>query len=104
MQPTGFKSKRYPNKVCKLKKALYGLKQSPRVWDNTFATFMKDLGFHPIDADYSVFTDPRTVTIVALYVDGVLITGPNGADIQRVKDAVRCKLTVMLTQIAGCNG
>ena len=30
-QPTGFKSKKHPNKVCKLKKALYGLKQSPRV-------------------------------------------------------------------------
>ena len=91
MQPTGFKSKKYPNKVCKLKKALYGLKQSPRVWYNTFASFMKELGFHPIDADYSVFIDPRTGTIVALYVDDVLITGPNRADIQRVKDALNGK-------------
>ena len=76
-QPTGFRSKRYPNKVYKLKKALYDLKQSPRVWYNTFSTFMKDQGLVLIDADYSVFRDPRTGTIVALYMDDVLVTGPN---------------------------
>ena len=81
MQPTGFESELYPDKVCRLNKALYGLKQSPRVWYNTFANFMKELGLFPIDADYSVFADPRTNTIVALYVDDVLVTGPNRADI-----------------------
>lgn len=90
-QPTGFKSQKHPNKVCKLNKALYGLKQSPRVWYNTFADFMKEQGFTPIDADYSVFTDPQTGTIIALYVDDVLVTGPNRADIQRIKDALNAK-------------
>ena len=42
---------------------------------------MKKLGLFLIDADYSVFIDSRTNIIVALYVDDVLITKPNRADI-----------------------
>lgn len=99
-QPTGFKSQKHPNKVCKLNKALYGLKQSPRVWYNTFADFMKEQGFTPIDADYSVFTDPQTGTIIALYVDDVLVTGPNRADIQRIKDALNAKFH--MTDLGPC--
>lgn len=91
IQPTGFKSKRYPNKVCRLKKTLYGLKQSPRVWYQTFANFMRELGLFPIDADYSVFIDPRTDIIIALYVNDVLITSPNRDNIQRTKKALNAK-------------
>ena len=82
-QPTGFESggKR---KVCKLKKALYGLKQSPRVWYNTLAAFLAELGFKPIAADYSVFSDGTN--IVAIYVDDILLTGPDKKGIQRIKD------------------
>lgn len=90
-QPTGFASEKYPRRVCKLNKALYGLKQSPRVWYNTFADYMREIGLVPIDADYSVFTDPDTGTIVALYVDDVLVTGPSRPDIQRIKDALNAK-------------
>ena len=100
IQPTGFKSRQHPHKVCRLKKALYGLKQSPRVWYQTFANFMKELGLFPIDADYSVFTDPGTGTIVALYVDDVLVTGPNRADIQRIKDALNAKFH--MTNLGPC--
>ena len=100
MQPTGFKSKQHPNKVCKLNKALYGLKQSPRVWYNTFSDFIKEQRLHPIDTDYSVFTDNRTGTIVALYVDDALVTGPNRADIQRVKDALNARFR--MTDLGPC--
>ena len=100
IQPTGYKSKRYPGKVCRLKKALYGLKQSPRVWYQTFVNFMRELGLFPISADYSVFTDPRTGTIVALYVDDVLVTGPNRADILRIKKALSAKFH--MTDLGAC--
>ena len=43
------------DRVCKLNKALYGLKQSPRIWYNTLATFLKQLGFSPLAADLGVF-------------------------------------------------
>lgn len=74
--PQGY-NKGKEDKVCRLNKALYRLKQSPRVWYNTFASFIKTLGFEPLDADSSVFIDASSGTIVALYVDDLLITGPN---------------------------
>ena len=89
-QPIGFES---GNKVCKLKKALYGLKQSPRVWYNTLAAYLKELGFEPISADYLVFTDGTT--IIAIYVNDILIAGPDKRRIQRIKDQLyeRFKIT-----------
>ena len=82
-QPTGFET-RGKHKVCKLKKALYGLKQSPRVWYNTLVAYLKELGFEPILANYLVFTN--STTIIAIYVDDILITGPDKKRIQRIKD------------------
>lgn len=88
-QPDGFSKDR--TKVCKLNKALYGLKQSPRIWYQHFSEYMKELGLVPIESDESVFMDAKEGTIVALYVDDVLITGPNKAGIQRVKKALNSK-------------
>lgn len=94
-QVTGFVSEKYPKRICKLRKALYSLKQSSRVWYNTFSNFMAEQGLEPIDADYSVFFNPKTGTIVALYVDDVLVTGPSREEIQRIKKALseRFKMT-----------
>ena len=100
-QPTGFADGKHPQKVCKLKKALYGLKQSPRVWYNTFSDYMQETGLVPIDADFSVFRDPKTGTIVALYVDDVLLTGPFSEGIQRIKDALHAKFK--MTDMGACS-
>ena len=100
-QPTGFTSAKHPARVCKLNKALYGLKQSPRVWYNTFADYMQEIGLVPIDADFSVFTDPKSGTIVALYVDDVLVTGPSRTDIQRIKDALHAKFK--MSDLGACS-
>ena len=43
----------------------------------TFANFMDELGLEPVDADYSIFIYYETGTLVALYVDDVLVTGPS---------------------------
>ena len=88
-QPDGFNKD--SSKVCKLNKALYGLKQSPRIWYQHFADYIKELGLKPIDADDSVFMDKKEGTIVALYVDDVLITGRNKAAIQQIKTALNAK-------------
>lgn len=69
--------------MAKLRKALYGLKQSPRVWYNTLATFLASLDFKPLDADSSVFC--RDGTIIAIYVDDLLIAGASKPDIDKIK-------------------
>jgi hypothetical protein len=72
--------------TAKLNKALYGLKQSPRVWYNTLAAFLAEQGFRPLDADSSVFY--RENTIVAIYVDDLLITGSSIVSITTLKESL----------------
>ena len=96
-QPTGFEVGD-KSKVCKLKKALYGLKQSPRVWYNTLAAFLKELGFEPIAADYSVFTNGSC--IISVYVDDILLAGPDKKEIQAIKDKLRQRFE--MTDLGPC--
>jgi len=70
-------------KVCRLNKALYGLKQSPRIWYHTLATFLKELGFSPLSSDLGIFS--RGHVYVAVYVDDLLIAGPDKKEIQDIK-------------------
>lgn len=71
-------------RVCKLNKALYGLKQSPRIWYKTLSKFLHEAGFTPLDADHSVFV--KDSTYIAIYVDDLLLIGPDKVDIQQIKD------------------
>ncbi len=84
VQPTGFEQG--INQVCKLNKALYGLKQSPRVWFETLAKFLSSLGYVPLDAESNVFM--KDGTMVAIYVDDLILTGPNPAAISWLKNAL----------------
>ena len=92
-QPEGCTNIDHPDKVCLLLKALYGLKQAPRVWYQTIKEFLETLGYYPLDSDFSVFVGHGT--IVAVYVDDLLIAGPNKAVIQDLKAALsqRFKMT-----------
>ena len=82
-------------RVCCLKKALYGLKQSPRVWYNTLATFLKGLGYRALVEDYSVFIHDDNRVIVAIYVDDILIAGPNRSMINQLKKALSEKFKMV---------
>jgi hypothetical protein len=70
-------------RVCKLNKALYGLKQAPRIWYQTLATFLKDLGFHPLTSDVGVFA--KEDTYIAVHVDHLLVAGPSKEKNQKLK-------------------
>lgn len=76
-------------RYCKLNKALYGLKQAPRIWYRTLATFLKELDFVSLDADDGVFS--RGHYYIAVYVDDLLIIGPDPAEIQKIKEALKLK-------------
>jgi hypothetical protein len=80
-------------RVCLLKKALYGLKQSPRIWYQTLAAFLKEIGFTPLNSDLAVFC--KGSIFIAVYVDDLLIIGPDKGEIQKIKDALstRFKMT-----------
>ena len=73
--------------VCKLKKALYGLKQSPRAWFGKFSQTMLKLGYDQSDGDHTLFVKANTngkVAALLVYVDDIIITGDDEAEIQRL--------------------
>ena len=73
-------------RVCRLNKALYGLKQLPRIWYHTLATFLKEHGFSPLSSDLGIFSKGHVY--IAVYVDDLLIAGPDKKEIQEIKDAL----------------
>ena len=80
--PTGFEE---PNKVCKLNKALYSLKQVPRVWFKILTEFLESLGYYAILEDPSVYRNKEQGIYIAIYVDDLLIFGPNKSAIATLK-------------------
>ena len=65
------------NKVCKLAKSLYGLKQTSRQWFAKLADFLQQQGYIQPKNDYSLFRKSSGIhlTIVAVYVDDILVIG-----------------------------
>lgn len=76
-QQPGFINPNYPNHVYKLWKALYGLQQAPRAWYSRFSTFLIQQGFVICQTDTSLFVRhcARSITILLVYVDDILVTG-----------------------------
>ncbi|CAO2838095.1 unnamed protein product [Amaranthus hypochondriacus] len=76
-----------PNLVCKLRKSLYGLKQAPRQWFAKLTTALLAQGFVQSKLDYSLFTHKTSdsLTIVAIYVDDIIVTGNNDLLINHLK-------------------
>ena len=84
-QPPGFEEKNSRGRLaCKLNKALYGLKQAPREWYSTLKAYLISINYQRIDIDHSVFCH-QNGTLVAIYVDDLLIIGPKMLDIEALK-------------------
>lgn len=75
------------NPVCKLNKSLYGLKQASRVWYQKLSTTLKHMQFTQCKSDHSLFIrkSNTSITIILAYVDDLLITGNDLAEIKRTK-------------------
>ncbi|KAG7551025.1 Zinc finger CCHC-type [Arabidopsis thaliana x Arabidopsis arenosa] len=87
-QPPGFESREHPDHVCKLKKALYGLKQAPRAWYGKVAQFLQFCGYQASNSDPSLFFKKKggVHVVVLLYVDDMIITGNDDAEIARLQE------------------
>ena len=78
-QPQGFIDKTKPDHVCRLQKAVYGLKQAPRAWFTRLSHALISLGFTESVVDHSLFIFHRDAALIyfLVYVDDILITGPD---------------------------
>ncbi|RWR74934.1 Integrase, catalytic core [Cinnamomum micranthum f. kanehirae] len=103
-QPHGFISKEFPNHVCRLKKALYGLKQAPRAWYGKIAQYLEFCGFKSSNADSSLFVKKTssTFTMLLLYVDDMIITGDDDAEITSLQDALSLRFEMKSLGEASC--
>ena len=86
--PPGFETSQTKGKVLRLKKSLYGLKQSPRAWFDRFRRAMCNMGYKQCNGDHTVFYRHfgNNITILAVYVDDMIITGDDTLEIARLKE------------------
>jgi hypothetical protein len=86
--PPGFTNGQTIGKVCRLKKSLYGLKQSPRAWFDRFRRAVCGMGYTQCNGDHTVFYKHRGtfITIMAVYVDDIVITGDDVEEIKCLKE------------------
>ena len=91
-QPEGFEIHNKGSEcVCLLKKSLYGLKQSPRQWYKRFDTFVIESGFSRSSYDSCLYFKglrSKEAIYLLLYVDDILLAGPDFNEIQKVKEVL----------------
>jgi len=92
-QPPSYVDQTHPNLVCKLKKTLYGLKQTPRAWLDKIGRYLVTSGFQTSNADFSLYVKniDREIVIIVIYVDDLIITRDNDANIFDLKKLLKQK-------------
>eukprot|EP00253_Pinus_taeda_P024669 PITA_24669 len=89
-QPLGF-IQTNSNLVCRLKKSLYGLKQAPRAWYAKMDSVILDTSFSRCHPDNTVYTRKvgKSLIILVLYVDDLILTGSDPNLINHVKSNLK---------------
>lgn len=72
--------------VCKLNKAIYGLKQAAKCWNDHLTQTLNKYGLKQLLSDLCIFTNKDRSTIIAVYVDDLLILAKNESDYIRIRD------------------
>jgi hypothetical protein len=78
-QPEGFRSKKHPDYVCRLRKSLYSIKQAPFEWNRELDSHLRANNFEPtpIDPCIYVLREPGRLAFITVYVDDfTIISGP----------------------------
>jgi len=79
---------------CRLNKALYGLKQAPRDWYTHLDRYLHQQGFKKGSADINLYVklDQYNLTIIEVYVDGIIFGSNN--DILSKDSTTKCKVSL----------
>eukprot|EP00253_Pinus_taeda_P003179 PITA_03179 len=95
-QPTGF-IKTNSSLVCWIKKSLYGLKQAPWSWYAKMDSFRLETSFPRCHFDNTVYTKKvgKSLIIIVLYVDDLILTGSNPILINHVKSILKKKFEMI---------
>ena len=90
-QPEGFEIKGKEDHILKLQKVLYGLKQAPRAWNSKPNEVSIQKGFVRSKNDYAVYYEKvmQERLIIGVYVDDMIITGPNSCKIKKFKKSMK---------------
>eukprot|EP00253_Pinus_taeda_P017407 PITA_17407 len=91
-QPIGF-IQTDSSLVCRLKKSLYGLKKAPQAWYAKMDSFLLETGFSRCHYDNIVYTKKvcKTLIILVLYVDDLILTDSDPNLINHVKSNLKKK-------------
>ena len=92
-RPTGFMQ--VQGSVCRLNKALYGLKQSPRIQYHTLIQALQEAGFTRSQYDHSLFIKSSDRVYMVVYIDDLLIFGPEISRIQNLKNHLTKKFRII---------
>ena len=89
-QPPGF-IQTDSSLVCRLKKSLYGLKQAPQAWYAKMYSFLLNTIFFGCHSNNTIYTKKvgKSLIILALYVDDILLTGSDPNHINHVKSSLK---------------
>ena len=89
--PEGFSEENIGGKlmVWKLNKSLYGLKQSGRNWNIVLTNFFKSNGLQQSKIDPCLFVDEENATLIAIWVDDIIITASSDSLICSIKDLLK---------------
>jgi hypothetical protein len=84
------------DKVLKLKKALYGLRQAPRAWNAKLDKELIALGFVKSKLELVVYrrSSKNSFLLMGVYVDDLIISGPNVSDIKQFKSEMKKKFSM----------
>lgn len=81
------------NEVAKLRRSLYRLKQAPRAWFGKFRGVLLQLAFYRSPYDSSLFFHrmSKSITILFIYVDDIIIMGTYSDMIQQLQASLHDK-------------
>jgi hypothetical protein len=77
--------------VCLLNKALYGLKRAGRAWQHALFDLLIHEGYQQSKKEPCIWfkrNSPNLITILAIYVDDLLLTGNDSHEIKRISSAM----------------